>query len=114
MRIEFNWDQGAGVWRRRAWDKDHLLTNGSQVSPRNVVILETNYGWSWADFRSPHALTVGKGHAWVFTNGTMREGQWLRYNNRDPWNLHDAELRGITLEPGSTWVVFLDGAPRTY
>lgn len=114
MFIEFSWDAGIGAWRRKAWGRDHILANGNQVAPKNVVFLETEYVKSWADSRSPHAVTVGKSRAWVLTNGTVREGMWLRYNNGDPWNLHDSELRGITLEPGSTWVVFLDGAPTLY
>ena len=87
------------------------MANGSPVAPTNVVVLQMPYQPSLVDERSPEALSVGSGRAWVFTRGTAREGRWIRWNVFDRWNLRDANGNPITLDPGQTWVVMAEEAP---
>ncbi len=112
VQVEFRWDAALGGWRRRIWNQDHMHANGEPVAPTNVVVVETAYRTSHADVRSPEAISVGTGRAWVFTRGQVRQGTWTRWQRTDPWNLVDATGAPLTLDPGTTWVVLAEGRPQ--
>ncbi len=111
LLVDFRWDPAVAGWRRVVWMQEHVMANGSPVAPTNVVVLQMPYQPSLVDERSPEALSVGSGRAWVFTRGTAREGRWIRWNVFDRWNLRDANGNPITLDPGQTWVVMAEEAP---
>ena len=75
-----------------------------QVAPANVVVLFTEYGVSPADSRSPMALTVGSGAAFVMSDGKITAGRWSRPNASGPAILTDSLGAPIKLVPGRTWV----------
>ena len=100
----FVWDGIAGNWPRFANGRRHLDENGNQLAPTNVVMLETPYVPSEADSRSPEAVTVGSGVAWVFTQGRIIGGTWQRDAPEQPWRLTSADGQPILLTPGTTWV----------
>ena len=84
-----------------------LLTHvgaGEQLAPTNVVVLGTEYGASETDARSPEAMTLGTGSAWVFTRGRLVQGTWTRAERTQSWQLLDADGAPILLTPGPTWV----------
>ncbi len=111
-RVEFRWDPVLQGWRRRVWDQEHLHANGAPVAPTNVVVLETAYRTSPADARSPEAISVGTGRAWLFSRGLAQEGTWTRSDRTDTWNLRDQAGAPLTLERGTTWVVLAEGEPE--
>lgn len=117
---EYRWDAGRGGWLR--WsdgdalhDADHDGEDGPQVAPTNVVVLETAYGTSPTDPRSPEAITIGEGRAWVFTGGHLVRGTWSRQDREAPWALVAEEGTSIRLTPGTTWVAMpgTGDEPRT-
>ncbi len=69
-----------------------------------MVVLETPYGQSPADLRSPEALTVGHGRALVYTAGTVIEGTWARRADDRVAALRDLDGEAILLSPGQTWI----------
>jgi hypothetical protein len=73
------------------------------VAPANVVIQFIQYGRSLADLRSPEAVTVGTGEAWLFTEGNIIQGKWDRTDASLPatFTVNGEEIR---LSPGKTWV----------
>jgi hypothetical protein len=108
-RSQYVWDDERAGWLR--WSDGQALTGavpgdgqaGDQVAPANVVVLETPYEASAADARSPEAVTLGEGRAWVLTGGHVVEGSWQRSDRREPWTLTSGGAP-IVLTPGSTWV----------
>lgn len=111
-RAIYTWDESIGGWRRNVHGLDHVDAAGDPVAPVNIVVIDTPYGVSEADRKSPEAQTVGTGTAWVFSRGHAVEGTWSRPDNTAPWNLRDAAGQPITLEPGRTWVSLATGAPE--
>ncbi len=110
-RVSYAWDAERKGWDRFQVDGEHALSDsafvdadGVQVAPANVVVLVTPYGTSPADSRSPMALTVGEGDAYVFTDGAMVAGRWVRPDAAKPWQLLDGSGAPIALTPGRTWV----------
>jgi hypothetical protein len=102
----YAWDAAAGVWRRSMNGAPHTASNGNQLSPTNVVVQFTEYPGE-AD-----GLTVGEGDVWVFSDGTVRTGRWIRPDRNQPARYVDALGIPILLRPGPTWVELLPvGSP---
>ena len=104
----FVWDPTTGTWLRWSNGQRQLDENGTQIAPTNVVVLETGYVASSADSRSPEAVTIGSGTAWVFTQGRVIAGRWERGAPEQPYNLTNPEGGPLLLTPGSTWVELPD------
>ena len=51
--------------------------------------------------------TVGEGDVWVFTDGRVRKGRWIRPDREQPAHYVDANGLPILLRPGRTWVELL-------
>lgn len=98
------WDAERGGWRRFVDGRPHVDLGGEQLGPTNVVVLETGYGPSRADARSPEARSTGGGRAWILSAGHLIEGSWIRPERTDPWILLDGEGEPVELRPGATWV----------
>lgn len=107
----FAWDGELRQWRRWAHGIPHRSADGGQIAAANVVVLEVDYVRSPADNRSPEAVSVGDGAAWVFSGGAMQEGIWSRPDLGSRWDLRDVGGDSMTLAPGATWVVLADSAP---
>lgn len=108
-RSEYVWDDERGGWLR--WSGGERLNafpegdrSEEQVAPTNIVVLETAYGRSSADPRSPEAVSIGEGRAWVYTSGRLVEGRWERHERTQPWTLVAADGSPVHLTPGTTWV----------
>jgi uncharacterized coiled-coil protein SlyX len=110
-RVEYAWN-GRG-WARTQNGRGHVDTKGVQVAPANVIVQFTNYGISDADERSPEALVVGSGEAWVFTNGYLVRGRWTRRSAGAVTTYNDELGNPIALTPGSTWIALPRPASST-
>jgi hypothetical protein len=97
----YNWDGASGAWKRLQHGDPHLVVGGDQIAPANVVVQFTQYdGVS-------NGQTVGEGEVWVFTDGRVRKGRWVRPDREQPAHYVDASGLPILLSPGRTWVEIL-------
>jgi hypothetical protein len=88
-------------------------STGEQLSAANVVILEA-YHVDRPDIyetengtRTMDILLYGRQRAWVFRDGKMVEGYWIRRgrNRSGLWLYYDAEgTRPMPLRPGNSWI----------
>ncbi|MCX7621677.1 MAG: DUF3048 domain-containing protein [Acidimicrobiales bacterium] len=112
--VQFVWDPQAGCWARFQNGSPFRDADGRQVCPQNVVVEHIGYGVSEIDARSPKALTVGEGDAWVLTAGKVVVGHWKRESPKAMPVLTDAAGSVVRLTPGRTWVELPEvGAPVT-
>jgi hypothetical protein len=97
----YDWDAASGTWKRFQQGDPHLVVGGEQIAPTNVVVQFTQYdGVS-------NGQTVGEGDVWVFTDGRVRKGRWVRPDREQPARYVDAQGLPILLRPGRTWVEVL-------
>lgn len=103
-RVQWQWDVDSATWLRVQYGDLHVDAEGEVIDPANVVVMFVDYQPSPADPRSPEAVTVGEGEAWVFTDGRVVTGTWSRPDRAGPAELRDAAGAPIALTPGRTWV----------
>ncbi|HSL98207.1 MAG TPA: DUF3048 domain-containing protein [Candidatus Deferrimicrobiaceae bacterium] len=89
--------------------------DGLQVAPKNVVILRMAFGPLTND-KNPakdrqEASNVGKGRAWIATNGRTIRGTWRKASPTAPTLLFDRDGNPVTLTAGQTFVQVI---PLTY
>jgi hypothetical protein len=95
------WDAGSKTWLRSIAGGPSTVTGGAQIAPTNVVVQFTPYTGE------AEGQTVGEGDVWVFTDGTVRVGKWMRPDKTKPAQYVDAQGVPILLRPGRTWVELL-------
>ena len=84
--VRWDWSPQCRCYLRAQYGSPHELTDG-QATADNVVVLVTGYRPSYVDARSPEAITVGEGKAFVMSEGRLQIGTWQRNVNTDPVRL---------------------------
>jgi hypothetical protein len=102
--VHWAWDAGQGLWIRSEYGAPHVDAAGVPVNAANVVVQFVPYTSSSADARSPEAVTVGEGDAWIFTDGKLVFGHWSRPDVNKPATFTDAGGQPVLLTPGRTWI----------
>jgi hypothetical protein len=97
----WTWNGGTGTWDRAIGGAPQTVTGPGHISPANVVVQFTSYTGEG------EAQTVGEGDVWIFTDGTLRQGRWVRPDRAQPAKYVDAAGNPIPLRPGRTWVEVL-------
>jgi hypothetical protein len=106
--VRWDWDPASGTYLRSEGGRAHTQADGSQVSTNNVVVLVNEYRPTPWNAKSPEAISVGSGQAFVFTGGKVEEGTWTRYDRTSPISLARADGTPIELTPGRTFIEMAD------
>jgi hypothetical protein len=109
--VHWRYSRAKRVYYRWHGTVPHTLSDGSQVSAKNVVvqlvqirmtdIIDPN------GVRSPEVVATGSGTAYVFRNGRMIRGTWSRPSLSGVTKFLDVRGNEIPLAPGNTWVELL-------
>jgi Protein of unknown function (DUF3048) N-terminal domain/Protein of unknown function (DUF3048) C-terminal domain len=107
--VRWEWSPECKCYLRFENGSAHHATD-AQVTTDNVVVLETGYRPSYVDARSPEAITVGEGKAYVMSDGRIQFGRWQRKVNTDPVRIFVGRRTNRLMEiaPGRTWVELAD------
>ena len=105
--VRWAWSPQCRCYLREQYGSPHDLTDG-QATADNVVVLLTGYRPSYVDARSPEAITVGNGLAFVMSEGRLQIGKWQRNVNTDPVRLFTPRGKLMEIAPGRTWVELAD------
>jgi hypothetical protein len=106
--VYWRWNAAKQVWLRSHGTVPHTLEDGSQVAARNVVVQIVKLTYNGLSdvlgTPSPEAVTVGAGKAYIFRNGHMIVGKWVRAKTSEVTVFKTLSGDTITLTPGNTWV----------
>jgi hypothetical protein len=106
--VYWKWSSSTKAWLRFHGTVPHTLSDGTQVSAKNVVVqvvkLKLTNVKDANGVTSPEAITVGSGTAYVFRNGKVISGTWKRTTENDVTTFYDQQGKEIPLAPGQTWV----------
>lgn len=112
--VSYRYDPATNSYRRFIGQPGQKLRaqvdagDGQPVAPKNVVILRMAFGALTND-RHPEkgrveARNVGKGQAWIATNGRTIKGIWRKASPTAPTLLFDRDGNPVTLTAGQTFV----------
>lgn len=98
----YTWDEPTGTWKRDIGGEPFVMANGVQIAPTNVIVQFTPYQGAGGE-----GTIVGEGDAWIFTDGQVKRGRWVRPTQGEITTFIDVAGKQIRLEPGTTWVEFM-------
>jgi hypothetical protein len=104
----WTWNNTTKSYDRSLFGRPEITASGAHVSPRNVVVMFTNYVGGNAEGLGAEATLTGTGKLSVFTGGHEITGTWARPDKSKPAQLLDAAGNEIHLGPGQTWVELPD------
>ncbi len=107
-KISYDYDWKSNTYLRSVTGEKKQIdkATGARVAPKNVVVMLMRFG-PLNDDRSHHRLeaqVVGKGTAWISTNGTTIKGTWRKASLTKPTLFFDAKGKAVKLTVGQTFV----------
>jgi hypothetical protein len=109
--VFWKWSSSKKVWLRSHGTVPHVSSDGTQFSATNVIVqvvkTDLTDQTDANGIASPRAITVGKGKAYVFRNGRVIKGTWVRDSVDQVTKFLDADGDEIKLAPGQTWIELL-------
>ncbi|MDZ7675947.1 MAG: DUF3048 domain-containing protein [Acidimicrobiales bacterium] len=104
--VSYEWD--GELWKRSQSGRPHVDADGDQVAVENVIVrfvpaLDSGTRDAAGNF-VPTANVVGEGDVWVFAQGTVTTGRWVKPDSTSATQYLDADGNPIKLTPGNTWV----------
>ncbi|MGH2739162.1 MAG: DUF3048 domain-containing protein [Actinomycetota bacterium] len=117
--VFWSWDRASKRWLRSHDGIAHTLEDGTQVSVDNVIVQMVQVSDSGivdaAGNPSPEVDVLGQGTAYIFRDGRVIEGTWVRDAVTDVTRFVDAQGNEIALTPGRTWIhLFPSDAALTF
>jgi hypothetical protein len=109
--VFWKWSSSKKVWLRSHGTVPHVSSDGTQFSATNVIVqvvkTDLTDQTDANGIKSPRAITVGKGKAYVFRNGRVIKGTWVRDSVDQVTKFLDTDGNEIKLAPGQTWIELL-------
>jgi hypothetical protein len=104
--FSYRYDRRSNTWRRYVnGEIQRDRANDRVVAPKNVVVMEVAFGLLGAGQKGRlEAANIGKGPAWIATNGTIVRGTWKKTSAGNPTRFFDRAGKPITLTQGQTFV----------
>ncbi|HVW35394.1 MAG TPA: DUF3048 domain-containing protein [Acidimicrobiia bacterium] len=114
----YDWDAGAGTWKRTSNGTAHTVASGAQIAPQNVIVqfvsLHTLDYVDQSGTKVVESTVTGSGDAWIFSDGKVVKGHWSKDSASAITRYTDANGNAVKLTPGRTWVHFAPvGTPVT-
>jgi hypothetical protein len=108
-KIGYRYDRLSNTYLRSVSGEKKQIDRGTgtQVAPKNVVILYMHFGPLNDSHPAKHRLEandVGTGKALIATNGRTIKGTWRKASTTAPTLLYDGNGKPVTLTVGQTFV----------
>lgn len=113
---EWDWDPGAGNWKRSINGVAQVGTDHVALAFSNVIVQMVEYhNTGFVDPAGnpvPDAAVVGSGPAIILSGGRMLSGTWSKSSPAAVTSYADSAGAPVLLAPGTTWVELApSGAP---
>jgi hypothetical protein len=106
--IAYRYDRATNTYLRSVSGEKQQTDRGTdrRVAPKNVVIMLMAFG-PLNDGGNKHRLEaqlIGRGTAWIATNGKTIKGTWRKTSMTGPTRFYDAKGKPVTLTRGQTFI----------
>ena len=107
-QIGYRYDRASNTYRRFVGGKPQIdAGDGRPVAPTNVVVMTVVFGPlndGHPNKRRLEAQNVGRGPAWIASNGVTIRGTWRKASVDAPTRFYDRDGREIVLTVGQTFI----------
>ncbi|MBU2566678.1 DUF3048 domain-containing protein [Patescibacteria group bacterium] len=103
-KVKWVFDERTGLYQRYLGGTIQKDLDGSFVTSKNIVVLESEQR-VLDDYGRLFVRTTGEGKAWVYQNGYAQEGKWKRQSSNF-FEILTPDDNDISLSRGNTWVEF--------
>jgi hypothetical protein len=114
--IVYRYDRKTNTYLRSVSGETKQTDRGSkkQVAPKNVVVMVMTFGRLNDGSRKNRleAQFIGRGTAWIATNGKTTKGTWRKRSMTDPTRFYDKDGHRITLTVGQTFIQVMPKGSR--
>ena len=97
----YTYDAATRSWKRDIAGEPFVMSDGTQIAPANVIVQFTEYTGGG------EGNILGEGDAWIFSDGQLVRGRWVRPAIEQPAQYVDGFGQPLKLLPGTTWVELL-------
>ena len=110
--IKYSYDRKTNTYLRGVTREAKQIdaATGKRVAPKNVIVMIMQFGPlndGHPNKKRLEADVVGKGKAWIATNGHTIAGTWRKKSLTAPTLFYDADGKPVTLTVGQTFVQVL-------
>jgi hypothetical protein len=111
--IHYAYDRATNTYLRGVTREPKQVdaANGKRVAPKNVVIMLVHFGPlndGHPNKKRLEADLIGKGTAWIATNGRTIRGTWRKDGITKPTRFFDGAGQPVTLTVGQTFIQVLE------
>jgi hypothetical protein len=108
-RIGYSYDRASNTYVRSVTGASPQIdaADGKRVAPKNVVIMLVRFGRlndGHPSKKRLEAANVGKGTAWIATNGRTVKGTWRKASITEPTLFFGPDGKAVSLTIGQTFV----------
>ena len=108
FNVDYKYDSETNKYLRYQGGEPHMDQTKGQIAPDVVIALDVNISLRNDNLHND-IYTIGTDRpVWIFQNGTVEKGIWLRGDHHSPLLIHDAEGNDIKLNRGQTWITALN------
>ncbi len=117
--IKYTYDRNSNTYKRSVTgeSKQTDAQNGDRIAPSNVIVMRMAFGPLNDGHPDKHRLeaqVVGKGKAWISTNGRTIKGTWVKTGLKKPTRFFDAAGNEVVLTAGQTFIQVLTTSNTLY
>jgi len=106
--ITYKYDRATNTYRRSVSGEKRQMDRGRDqvVAPKNVIVMVMSFGRLNDGSRKNRleAQIIGRGPAWIATNGKTIKGTWRKTSMTGPTRFFDAKGKLVRLTVGQTFV----------
>lgn len=109
---EYKYNENSELYDRYITGQPHLDENDdSQIAAKNIIIRLIDYTY---DPNGVHKdfYNTGSGDGFLLSGGEVIKIKWNQDNNTSSTNYTNLEGKPITLNPGQTWIQWIESADR--
>jgi hypothetical protein len=114
--IVYRYDRKSNTYLRSVTGEAKQTDRGTKkrVAPKNVVVMVMTFGRLNDGSRKNRleAQFIGKGTAWIATNGKTIKGTWRKRSITDPTRFYDKDGHRVTLTVGQTFIQVMPRGSR--
>lgn len=104
FNVHYDYDKASNTYIRSQTGKPFTDREHGKVQPKVVVVIKVPTHRGLEDGYREQMSTLGNGKAYIFQDGTVKEGTWDKPDRRAQMTFKDDRGQLLGLNPGQTWI----------